>query len=288
MKSNLKFVLQALFCLLTIQAVSAQGSRITTEHGYIFTNHTAKPGPKAKYGEAVMVQVTTFIGDSLMGSTRSSGGARQLQLPEADKMPAKVPPIYDALVLMTKGDSATVIQVIDSTIRQYIPATLQNQKEIIYHIVVVDVITKEEVMKKQAEGTARLEKIKVQTDALQKDFKEGKLGDKLKKTNSGLQYVVHDMGKGKPITKGTAVKAMYYGCFTDGKMFDTSFERGEPLAFTAGIGQMIPGFDEGAQLLNHGGKATLFIPYTLGYGEEGTPGGPIPAKADLVFYIEVE
>lgn len=67
-------------------------------------------------------------------------------------------------------------------------------------------------------------------------------------------------------------------------MFDNSFERGEPAPFP--VGQLIPGFNEGMQLLNRGGKAILFIPPALGYGEAGA-GDVIPSNADLVFYIEM-
>jgi FKBP-type peptidyl-prolyl cis-trans isomerase len=207
---------------------------------------------------------------------------------DKDKLPQRVPPIYDAVLLMAKGDSGTVFQAIDSTTRPFVPPALKDQQDIKFNIVLVDFKTKEQMAKVEAENAAKKLKIKDQTEALAKDFKDGKLGSKLKKTASGLQYVVHEQGKGGPIEKGKPVKAHYYGCLSDGKLFDTSFERGEPLEFPVGVGQMIPGFDEGAQLLNHGGKATLFIPYALGYGEEGTPNGPIPPKADLIFYIELE
>ncbi|MFM9951914.1 MAG: FKBP-type peptidyl-prolyl cis-trans isomerase, partial [Saprospiraceae bacterium] len=72
----------------------------------------------------------------------------------------------------------------------------------------------------------------------------------------------------------------------DGKMFDSSFGRGEPIEFPLGVGQVIPGWDEGLSLLKQGGKATLFIPYQLAYGDAGSP-PVIPPKAELIFYVEV-
>lgn len=286
MNLTLKGLCAGLLCLALAQTVYAQG--ITTEHGYRFINHTNKTGDKPKPGETISVHVTTFIGDSLMGSTRMAGGPKDYKLFDRDKMPPRVPPLFDAALLMAKGDSATIFQPIDSTIRPYVPEPLQGEKEVRYEISLINFVTQAEVDKKMAEGKARMEKIKVQTEALAKDFREGHPDKNMKKTASGLQYIVHETGNGAAIQKGDDVKAQYYGCLTDGTLFDTSFERGEALPFTAGIGQMIPGFDEGAQLLHHGGKATLFIPWALAYGEEGTPGGPIPPKADLIFYIEIE
>ena len=67
-------------------------------------------------------------------------------------------------------------------------------------------------------------------------------------------------------------------------MFDNSYDRGGPSPFT--VGGLIPGFNEGMKLLNRGGKALLFIPSDLGYGEQGA-GAEIPPNTDLVFYIEM-
>jgi FKBP-type peptidyl-prolyl cis-trans isomerase FkpA len=289
MKSLLQCLFAALLCLNWLPAAQAQNKKpITTEHGFRFVNHTNKPGDKPKPGETIVLIVDTYIGDSLMGSTRASGGPRELKLYEKDKLPQRVPPIYDAVLLMARGDSGTVFQAIDSTIRPMVPPALQNNKDIRFEVVLVDFKTREEMAKKEAAGAARLVTIKNQVDAIAKEFHDGKLGDKLVKTASGLQLIINEKGSGKPVQKGQSIKANYYGCLSDGKMFDNSYERGEPLEFPVGVGQMIPGFDEGAQLLNHGGKATLFIPYQLGYGEEGIPNGPIPPKADLIFYIELD
>jgi FKBP-type peptidyl-prolyl cis-trans isomerase len=73
---------------------------------------------------------------------------------------------------------------------------------------------------------------------------------------------------------------------TNGKKFDDSFERGTPIPFTLGVGQVIQGWDEGIALLKEGDKAVLFIPSELGYGETGA-GADIPPNAELVFYVEL-
>ncbi len=111
-------------------------------------------------------------------------------------------------------------------------------------------------------------------------------GKKVEKTASGLEYVIVKKGTGtKKPGKGDKVKVHYTGYFKDGKIFDSSVERGEPIEFQLGKGQVIKGWDEGLALLNIGDKAHLIIPYTLAYGEQAR--GPIPAKSDLVFDVEL-
>ena len=74
---------------------------------------------------------------------------------------------------------------------------------------------------------------------------------------------------------------------TDGSEIDSSFNRGEPIEFTCGVGQVIKGWDEAMQLLNKGSKATLVIPSELGYGSTGAGNGVIPPNAMLIFDVEL-
>ena len=106
----------------------------------------------------------------------------------------------------------------------------------------------------------------------------------VKTTASGLQYVVTKEGTGKSPTAASTVKVHYTGKLVDGKVFDSSVERGEPIEFP--LNQVIPGWTEGLQLMKEGGKATLYIPSNLGYGEQGVP-GTIPANSTLIFDVEL-
>jgi FKBP-type peptidyl-prolyl cis-trans isomerase FkpA len=104
-------------------------------------------------------------------------------------------------------------------------------------------------------------------------------------TASGLQYQVLTEGKGaKPIATDT-VRVQYKGMLLDGKTFDSSYDRGEPATFP--LNQVVPGWQEGIALMPVGSKYKFWIPSKLGYGEKGTPGGPIPPNATLVFEVEL-
>ena len=108
----------------------------------------------------------------------------------------------------------------------------------------------------------------------------------VKKTDSGLEYCVLEAGDGKASPKfGDTVKAHYTGWLaSDGKKFDSSYDRGEtPLEFR--LGNVIEGWNEGLTLMSKGAKFKLKIPSALGYGERGT--GGIPPGSDLVFVVQL-
>lgn len=105
-------------------------------------------------------------------------------------------------------------------------------------------------------------------------------------TASGLQYTVVEEGTGEAPQPGDLVEVHYTGSLEDGTKFDSSYDRGEPIQFMLGQGQVIPGWDEGISLLKVGGKAKLIIPPELAYGARGA-GGVIPPDAPLYFDVEL-
>jgi FKBP-type peptidyl-prolyl cis-trans isomerase len=107
------------------------------------------------------------------------------------------------------------------------------------------------------------------------------------KTPSGLEYIEVEAGSGAQAEAGKTVSVHYTGKFQDGKVFDSSVSRGEPITFNLGRGQVIKGWDEGIALMKVGGKAQLIIPPDLAYGERGAGGGVIPPNATLVFDVEL-
>ena len=122
-------------------------------------------------------------------------------------------------------------------------------------------------------------------------------------TSTGLQYIVTEKGSDVPVSTTYLANANYAVYFVDGTLLDTSMlnvaesndmvdiNRKNANAYqpikcdVRPAGQMIPGFKEGLQLLNIGDKATLFLPYTLAYGANGS--GPIPPQSDLIFQVEI-
>ncbi len=105
-------------------------------------------------------------------------------------------------------------------------------------------------------------------------------------TDSGLQYVVTEHGDGNSPQPGDMVEVHYTGRFTDGNVFDSSYDREKPLRFKAGSGQVIPGWDEAIMLLKVGDTAKLIIPPELAYGEAGV-GEDIPPNSTLYFEVEL-
>lgn len=102
---------------------------------------------------------------------------------------------------------------------------------------------------------------------------------------SGLQYKVLTEGSGAKPGPTDTVTVHYTGMLTDGRVFDSSVERGQPISF--GLNQVISGWTEGLQHMSEGSKYTLYIPSDLGYGAGGAPGSIIGPNANLIFDVEL-
>ncbi len=118
------------------------------------------------------------------------------------------------------------------------------------------------------------------------DAELDKIAAGFKKTESGLRYQIIQSGSGQKAEQGKQISVHYKGQLADGTVFDSSYQRKQPIDFTVGIGQVIKGWDEGLQLLQVGDKARLVIPSHLGYGSQGA-GGVIPPDATLIFDVEL-
>ena len=109
-------------------------------------------------------------------------------------------------------------------------------------------------------------------------------------TASGLRIEDTTVGTGASPKTGQTCKMHYTGWLYEngvkGKKFNSSVDRGQPFAFTIGVGQVIKGWDEGVASMKVGGKRTLIIPPALGYGARGA-GGVIPPNATLMFDVEL-
>lgn len=131
---------------------------------------------------------------------------------------------------------------------------------------------------------ARAKRIAEQKEAQEKELEELAAG--FQKTESGLRYQIIQKGEGAQAQAGQQVSVHYEGSLADGQVFDSSYKRNQPIDFQVGVGQVIPGWDEGIQLLHIGDKARFVIPSDLGYGAAGA-GGVIPPNATLIFVVEL-
>ncbi len=191
---------------------------------------------------------------------------------------------FDVLNSIEKGDDILSVEII---------AENKQAKDFIKNI-----NFEESLEKYQAEAAAKqLEDAKA---------KEGEIVDFISnnypnavKTASGLYYVITKEGKGPNAKAGQTISADYTGKLLNGTVFDSSVESvaketgtynaqrpyDQKFEFPLGAGRVIPGWDEGFQLMNKGSKATLIIPSNLAYGSRGV--GPIPPNSSLVFDVEL-
>ena len=105
--------------------------------------------------------------------------------------------------------------------------------------------------------------------------------------NKNMKIETLKEGTGVGAEDGDKVTVNYVGTLENGEKFDSSIDRGVPFSFTLGVGQVIKGWDQGILGMKKGEKRKLTIPPDLAYGEAGTPGGPIPPNATLIFEVEL-
>lgn len=116
-------------------------------------------------------------------------------------------------------------------------------------------------------------------------LEENVLNSDVNETDSGLQYRVIEEGDGERPSSGDTVQVHYEGSLLNDQVFDSSYERGEPVTFP--LNQVIPGWTEGLQLMSVGSKYQFFIPSELAYGNTPPQGSIIPPGAVLIFEVEL-
>lgn len=266
-----------------------------TPSGFDVIFHTQNDGPKPQANEWIYFIYSISVNDSLVDSWKE-GMPRQRM-----KMPAEVSNTTDgffaleAFQMMAKGDSVT-LKVPASSLPPGLPPFIKPTDILVYTFKIDDIkdeagyqadLTKEreQMEKDRAQFVQKEQEIKAIADKVVADFKAGANKSEVKTTASGLKYIIHEEGSGALPQQGQTVEAHYYGTLGDGQSFDNSYKRGEPISFSLGMGQMIKAWDEAFALFKQGTKATLVVPPSLGYGEQGSP-PVIPPNTDLYFYVE--
>lgn len=235
-----------------------------------------------KKGDYITIDMIYATEDTVMFDSKD--------LPQEMKMPMIEPTfkgdVYDAIAMMRIGDSATFICPADSVFIKLfrmpsVPPDFDSVDNIYFHIKLNNIESLEEV---KAAQEAEMAIMKNEESKKRYDFLEEKYPDATPLA-SGLYYIETKEGKGSTPEKGQKVKVNYKGMFLDGNVFDSSFERNQPIEFVLGQGQVIKGWDEGIGMMRVGGSAVLVIPSDLAYGPQGR--STIPPYSTLVFEVEL-
>lgn len=202
---------------------------------------------------------------------------------------------------MHEGDSVSVIVNADSFFIKTAgmpqsPNFIDSGSVLYFTVDIEKVQSMEELEAERNAGNA--DKMAAESEQLQAYLAENNIT--AEPTESGLIFISKKEGTGKQAAAGDQVKVNYEGRLIDGTYFDTSVEEVaqaqglyderrtyEPFQFGLGQGQVIRGWDEGIAMLKEGGKATLIIPSSIGYGANPRPGGVIKPFNTLIFEVEL-
>ena len=266
---------------------SCKKTKVTEKDGIEYT-YVKEGNEKAPNGEFLLynLQITTGS-DSVIYSTAEQPFPGYMQA--NDSMPINNG-MDEIFLSLRKGDSIAFESTAKTIFGNNFPPFMKEEAIQAYF---EKVMAAEEV-KREERAKERL----IEEDKIIQDFIKEK-GLEAQKTESGLYYVIEEEGTGEPVSAGTTMHVNYAGYLIDGTLFDTSieslakennaFSEGRPyeaLPVTVGMGQVIPGWDEGLLLLKKGSKAKFIIPSPLGYGENAM-GAKIPANSVLVFDVDV-
>ena len=260
-----------------------------TESGYTYAFHKNKKGKSPKVGDEVAYHQIVMKNDTLLQSTWYQQVPRKTVMPARDSVATPPPPHYEALLLMSPGDSLTVWQTLENYKPEELPKGVTPKDTFIYHLTMFSIRKAKEVKKEFDAVVSRGEQLEKEIMPQRiKNYLEGKLDNQITKTESGLKYIIHEQGDGPKVESGQFLQVHYIGLLNDGTVFDKSYKKKySPYNLRVGRGNVIAGWDEGLQLLSEGGSMTLFIPYELAYGVAGSP-PTIPEKAELIFHVVLE
>lgn len=262
----------------------------TTESGLKYLFHHQGDGEKPELLSILSMNMVYRMNDSILFDSKDTGMPMYLELSE----PQYPGDIYEGLALMSIGDSATFVvdasEFFLTTVgAPQLPEFVTEGDELFFDVKLNKAMNEEEFYAEQE----RIMEERIKENEKRAEDEGGLMEQFLQEQGitetpraSGLVYVEREKGDGSGVESGQTVSVHYEGKLIDGTVFDSSYDRGTPLEFVIGAGQVIPGWDEGIGLMNVGGKATLVIPSYLGYGERGAA-PTIPPHSTLVFEVEL-
>jgi FKBP-type peptidyl-prolyl cis-trans isomerase FkpA len=251
----------------------------TTENGVDYKIIKHEDGTRlVTAGDILLLnlRIATEKADSVILETYSNNSPRYI--------PADEPVLKEVFAMLSKGDSVEIWVNADTLFQKSFgaekPKNMVAGEKIKFIVTLVDIFSQKEMQQKQMQQMGEF----MQKDSLaQQAFVASK--QNVVTTASGLKYIVTKKTTGKLAAKGNKVSMMYRGTLLNGEEFDGNMDGGSPFEFTLGLGQVIPGWDEGIALMHEGEEYTLIIPWRLAYGERGS--GPIPPFSTLVFDVKL-
>lgn len=261
-----------------------------TENGLEYKIVKDQKGTAAKIGDYMEFHIRYKLGDSVLFNSRDLNNNQPVPLTvTAPQFKGDLP---EGFTMLSEGDSAVFRVSVDSILKnsdQPMPPEFQKGKnqKLQFEIQVVRVQDPKERTK---EMQSNAEKQRTTDDQLIQDYLKSNNITTAQKTQSGVYYNITKRGNGATPAAGDSVSMNYTGMLLNGQKFDSNvdpqFQHVMPFWFTLGVGQVIPGWDEGIAQLPKGTKATLYIPSGMAYGsQDRSP--QIPANSVLVFDVEV-
>lgn len=279
------FLLSALFLMLSVLTGCSNAPKgyQATDNGLYYRLFTNNGGENPQIGDLLELTMSCSVNDTVV------------ILPLTKNIiPMTEPSFWSDFVegfsMMHKGDSASFIVDIDSSFVNLfgyntLPPQFSSTDIMRFEVRLDDFYPESEFRFRMIENIKKNYPAETEKAASELNAYLEKNGVVAQPTSTGLYYVKTQDGTGEKPSKGSTVKAHYTGYLLDGTVFDTSIERGEPIEFVLGVGQVIPGWDEGIAMMSKGEKAVLYIPYYLAYGDRDL--GVIPPFSNLIFEVEL-
>ncbi len=279
------FLLSALFLMLSVLTGCSNAPKgyQATDNGLYYRLFTNNGGENPQIGDLLELTMSCSVNDTvvILPLTKNI-------IPMAE--PSFWSDFVEGFSMMHKGDSASFIVDIDSSFVNLfgyntLPPQFSSTDIMRFEVRLDDFYPESEFRFRMIENIKKNYPAETEKAASELNAYLEKNGVVAQPTSTGLYYVKTQDGTGEKPSKGSTVKAHYTGYLLDGTVFDTSIERGEPIEFVLGVGQVIPGWDEGIAMMSKGEKAVLYIPYYLAYGDRDL--GVIPPFSNLVFEVEL-